>query len=104
MRVMEGYREKVLRTFKELRAALEQLDSDAGIRISGSFAEFDGGGFIFISKAEEGFIVNICDSVKDGSGVFIPGEREKWLNLKNVAEVMNFILKTAKRPLKAYLY
>ncbi|MEM1994549.1 MAG: hypothetical protein QXW32_03620 [Nitrososphaerales archaeon] len=101
---MEGYREKVLRTFKELRAALEQLDSDAGIRVKGSLAEFDDGGFIFISKAEEGFIINICDSTKDDNGVLIPSRKEKWLNLKSVAEVMDFILKSAKRPLKAYLY
>lgn len=101
---MRGYRERTIRTFKELRAALEHLDSDAGIRIKSSLKEFNDGGFIFISKSGEVFTINICDSIKCSNGILIAGGKEKWLYLKSVDEVMDFILKSAKRPLKAHLY
>ncbi len=101
---MKGYREKSLRTFKDLRAALEQLDPDAGVRVEAAFAEFNGGGFIFIGRAAEGYIVNICDSVKNDDGLQVPAGKERWLTLKSVDEVMELILRAATRPLKAYLY
>jgi len=102
---MGGYREKVLRSFKEVREALKHLDFDAGLRIKGSLSEFSEGGFIFLSRSAEGFIVNICDAVRDEeTGSLVTGEREKWLKFRDLDEVMKFILKAAQRPLKAYLY
>lgn len=100
---MKGYKEKGLRTFRELKAALEHLDADAGIRVEGSIAGFNDS-FIFVSRGAEGFIVNVCDSVRDESGAVVPGRSERWLNLKSLDEVMEFIVKSAKRPLRAYLY
>ena len=102
---MEGYREKALKSFKEIREALAHLDFDAGIRIKGSLSDFSEGGFIFLSKSTEGFTVNICDAVRDGkTGLLVAGGKEKWLKFKDLEEVIKFILKAAQRPLKAYLY
>ncbi len=102
---MEGYREKALRSFKEVREALTNLDFDAGIRIKGSLSEFSEGGFIFLSRSTEGFTVNLCDAVRDEkTGLLLAGGKEKWLKFKDLDEVMKFILKAAQRPLKAYLY
>jgi hypothetical protein len=102
---MEGYREKKLRSFKEVREALTHLDFDAGIRIKGSLGEFSEGGFIFLSKSTEGFTVNVCDAIRDEkTGLLVAGEKEKWLKFNDLEEVMKFVLKAAQRPLKAYLY
>jgi hypothetical protein len=102
---MEGYREKALKSFKEVKEALAHLDPDAGIRIKGSLSEFCEGGLIFLSKSTEGFTVNICDAVRDEkTGLFGVGKREEWLKFKDLEEVMKFVLKAAQRPLKAYLY
>jgi len=102
---MEGYREKALKSFKEVREALRNLDFDAGIRIKGSLSEFSEGGFIFLSRSTEGFTVNLCDAVRDEkTGLLLAGGKEKWLKFKDLDEVMKFILKAAQRPLKAYLY
>ena len=102
---MEGCREKALRSFKKVREALTNLDFDAGIRIKGSLSEFSEGGFIFLGRSTEGFIVNVCDAVRDKkTGLLLAGGKEKWLKFKDLDEVMKFILKAAQRPLKAYLY
>lgn len=102
---MGGYREKALRSFKEIKAALAHLDADAGIRVRGSLSEFSEGGFIFLGRSTEGFTVNVCDAVRDlKTGLLVAGKREKWLRLKDLDEVMEFVLKAAQRPLKAYLY
>ena len=102
---MEGYREKTLRSFKELKAELARLDLDAGIRIKGSLKEFSEGGFIFISRSREGFTINICDAIRDKkTGLLLAGDREKWLKFKSLDKVMELIIKAAQRPLRAYLY
>jgi len=102
---MKGYKEKALKSFKEVREALRNLDFDAGIRIKGSLSEFSEGGFIFLGRSTEGFTVNVCDAVRDEkTGLLLAGGKEKWLKFKDLDEVMKFILKAAQRPLKAYLY
>ena len=102
---MKGYKEKALKSFKEVREVLRNLDFDAGIRIKGSLSEFSEGGFIFLGRSTEGFTVNVCDAVRDEkTGLLLAGGKEKWLKFKDLDEVMKFILKAAQRPLKAYLY
>jgi len=102
---MEGYREKALRSFKELKAELARLDPDAGIRIKGALKEFREGGFIFISRSPEGFTVNICDAIRDEkTGLLLARGRERWLKFKSLDEVMELIIKAAQRPLRDYLY
>jgi len=103
--VKHRYRERCIRTFKDLKVTVEALDPDEGVRILGSSKDLRGGGFIFIAKKSNRYCVNITERIVDERlGEYIPGGREEWLYLQNAEDVMNIVKDKAARPLKAWVY
>ena len=102
---MIKYREKKIRSVKELNRTIEGLEPDEGLRIIGSLQGFSKGGFVFITKPSERYCVNICERVFDRSlKAIVPGGKEEWFYASTSADVWSLIETRIKRPLEAWLY
>tara|TARA_B100000749_G_C18390917_1_gene450212 strand:- start:279 stop:584 length:306 start_codon:yes stop_codon:yes gene_type:complete len=99
------YRETKIKNTKHLKEILDALDPDEGIRILGNMSEFKKGGFIFINKPSNYFIVNLCDRVYDKQYMInLPGGKDEFINYSSSDEVLvNLKIKFAI-PFIAALY
>ena len=99
------YRETKIKDTKHLKGLLDALDPDEGIRILGNIPEFKKGGFIFINKPSDYFIVNFCDRVYDKQHMInLPGGKDEFVKYYSSDEVLvNLKIKFAI-PFTAALY
>ncbi len=99
------YREKRIRTIKELREYIYALDEDEGIRIFGRVKGFVKGGFIFVGIYMGRYCVRICDRVWDRKRkTFLVGKKSKNLYFLKIEDLFEFLQSNIERPINAWLY
>lgn len=102
---MSSYRENPIRSLAALKKKLATMDPDEGIRILGGFPQFATGAFLFVTKTEGKFTINIAERVRnEKTHKGIPGTKEKWLNPQSLEDAYRQIMRYAKRPLEAWAY
>ena len=104
-RVIELYSERVLRNKRDLFDYIAALDEDEGVRIQGDLKNHSHGGFIFVGYYRGSYCVNICDKVWNSKlRKFIAGGNDEWYYFDTGKQAFTFVMKEAKRPIKAWLY
>lgn len=101
----ELYSERPIRDEQDLLDFIEALDEDEGIRVNGDLKNHTNGGFIFIGYYRNNFCVNICDKVWNRKlRKHVAGGNDEWYYFETGKEACHFVLKEARRPLRAWLY
>jgi len=101
----ELYVERRIKDDQDLLDFIEALDEDEGIRLDGDLANHSNGGFIFTGTYRGSYCVNICDRVWNPKlRKHVAGGKDEWYYFDTGKEAWRFILKEARRPLRAWLY
>ena len=104
-RTVELYSERVLRNEEDLLEHIEALDEDEGVRIQGDLENHVHGGFIFVGYYRGSYCVNICDKVWNSKlRKFTAGGSDEWYYFDKAEQAFRFVMKEAKRPLRAWMY
>ncbi len=104
-RIIQLYSERPIKQEQHLLEYIEALDEDEGIRMEGNLKNHENGGFIFVGTYRGSFCVNICDKVL-ASRVhgYVAGGKDEWFYFDDGKEAFRFVMKEAKKPLRAWLY
>ncbi|MCS7142918.1 MAG: hypothetical protein NZ920_03875 [Aigarchaeota archaeon] len=98
-------RERQLRSWRELRRAIEGLEHDEGIRIEAPLKVLRRRSYVFISRSDGTYIVNRTERVYDRRlRGFVPGGKEEWAFFDDPAQLLLHINQNFRRPLKAWIY
>jgi hypothetical protein len=101
----ESYRERKITQTRELKTLLWGLDLDEGIRFMADYPTYERGAFVFVTKCDDKYCINVKDKLKDEStGEFVPGGKEQWKYFETAEAAWNFISKLLKHPFEAYYY
>jgi len=104
-RTIELYSERLIRKAPDLLDFIKALDEDEGIRLEGNLRSHLGGGFIFVGYYRGNYCVNICDRIWNPKlKKHVAGERDEWYYFDDGRGAFEFVMKQAKRPIRAWLY
>ena len=104
-RVVRPYSERPIKDEHDLLEFIEALDEDEGIRADGDLKNHVNGGFIFVGTYRGSYCVNICDKIWNTKlRKHVAGEKDEWYYFDTGKEACRFLLKEARRPLRAWLY
>ena len=99
------YSEKRVNNFEDLALLIQAIDQDEGIRIRGDIKRFKGGGFIFVTKPDDRYCLNIVDRIYDSTtNTDTVGENDEWIYYHNYEEVWDKLKKLIRNPLEDYAY
>ncbi|WP_455369168.1 hypothetical protein [[Eubacterium] cellulosolvens] len=99
------YSEKRINNFDDLALLIQAMDQDEGIRIRGNIKRFKGGGFIFVTKPDNRYCLNIADRIYDSTtNTDTVGENDEWIYFHNYEEVWDKLKHLIRNPLEAYAY
>ena len=74
-----GYSERKITQIRELKTLLWGLELDEGIRFVAEIPGYEKGAFVFVTKCDDKFCVNIKEKVMDeATKEFVPGGKEQW--------------------------
>ena len=104
-KTVQSYYERALRNEQDLLDFTEALDEDEGIRIEGNLKNHTAGGFIFVGYYRGSYCVNICDRVWNPKlRKYLAGGNDEWYYFDTGRQAFTFVMKEAKRPVRAWLY
>jgi len=99
------YSERPIKDEQDLLEFIEALDEDEGVRADGDLKNHSNGGFIFVGIYRGSYCVNICDKVWSHKlRKHVAGGKDEWYYFDTGKEAWRFVLKEARRPLRAWLY
>jgi hypothetical protein len=99
------YSEKRVNNFEDLALLIQAMDQDEGIRIRGDIRRFKGGGFIFITKSDDRYCLNIVDRIYDSTtNTYTVGGNDEWIYFHNFEKVWEKLKNLIRNPLEAYAY
>jgi hypothetical protein len=102
---VELYSERAIRNERDLLDFIEALDEDEGIRIEGKLKNHPGGGFIFVGYYRGSYCVNICDKIWNPKlRKHVAGGNDEWYYFDTGTQAFTFVMKEAKRPVRAWLF
>jgi hypothetical protein len=102
---VEIYSERSITNERDLLDFIEALDEDEGIRVEGNLKNHTEGGFIFVGYYRGSYCVNICDRVWSPKlQKYIAGGKDEWYYFDTGKQAYNFVMKEARRPMRAWLY
>jgi len=103
--VVGTYSERAIKSEQDLLEFTEALDEDEGIRVQGDLKNHSGGGFIFVGYYRGSYCVNICDKVWNRKlRKYLAGGKDEWYYFDTGKQAFTFVMKEAKRPIRAWLY
>ena len=91
--------EKHVGSFNKLMKEVRMLDSDAGIRLLGTYKGKKC--FVFVSRSAKGYAAVVCSVRTAGS---LPGRRILASEFDGVRGLQGFLKRLSGRPLEAYVY
>ena len=104
-RIAEPYSERTLKGEGDLLDYLLALDEDEGIRVQGNLKNHTAGGFIFVGCYRGSYCVNICDKVwLPTLHKHVTGGKDEWYYFDTGKQAFNFVMREARRPVRAWLY
>lgn len=90
---------------RELKTLFWGLDHDEGLRFVSDSAGYEKGAFVFVTRNEDKFCVNVRERVLDEkSKDFVPGSKEQWKYFETAEAAWNYTSKFLKSPLEVYYY
>ncbi len=99
------YSERSITSENDLLDFINALDEDEGVRILGNLKNHEGGGFIFVGYYRGSYCVNICDRVRNPKlRKYVTGGKDEWYYFDTGKQAFNFVMREAKRPVRAWLY
>jgi hypothetical protein len=102
---VEIYSERSITNEGDLLDFIEALDEDEGVRVEGNLKNHTDGGFIFVGYYRGSYCVNICDRLWSPKlRKYIAGGKDEWYYFDTGKQAYNFVMKEAKRPIRAWLY
>ncbi len=100
-----GYSERKITQLRELKTLFWGLDLDEGIRFVAEVPGYEKGAFVFLTKCDVRFCINIKELVLDPtSNQYVPGSKEQWKYFETAEAAWNFANKYLKSPIEAYYY
>ena len=100
-----SYSERAITKEQDLLQYIEALDEDEGIRLNGNLENHTAGGFIFVGFYRGSYCVNICDKVWNAKlRRYLAGGKDEWYYFDTGKQAFRFVMKEAKRPIRAWLY
>jgi hypothetical protein len=100
-----GYSERKITQIRELKTLLWGLELDEGIRFVAEIPGYEKGAFVFVTKCDDKFCVNIKEKVMDeATKEFVPGGKEQWKYFEKAEAAWNYISKFLKPPFEAFYY
>lgn len=104
-RRVQLYSERPINNEQDLIDFIEALDEDEGIRIEGDLKNHENGGFVFVGTYRGSYCVNICDKIwAPKLRRYVAGGKDEWYYFDKGKEAFRFVMKEAKKPLRAWLY
>jgi hypothetical protein len=99
------YSERRVNNLEDLALLIQAMDQDEGIRIRGNIDKFKGGGYIFVTKTNNRYCLNIADRIYNPTTkTYTVGGNDEWIYFKNFKNVWNRLKTLIKNPLEAYAY
>lgn len=99
------YSERKITQMRELKTLFWGLDHDEGLRFVSDSAGYEKGAFVFVTKSEDRFCVNVRERILDEkSNQFIPGPKEQWKYFETPESAWNYTSKYLRTPLEVYYY
>ena len=99
------YVEKKIDTDEELQRHMRALDEDEGIRTFGNSQSPIPEGFIFITKSNERYCINLCERVWDaGASQYKVGGNDTYFYFDSFEEAWKMIKTIIRLPMEAWLY
>jgi len=99
------YVEKKIDTMEELNMHMTALDEDEGIRTVGNSESPVPNGYIFVTKSNGRYCINVCERVWDpdtiGYGV---GGNDRYFYFDTFDEAWKMLERIVQLPLEAWLY
>ncbi len=100
-----AYSERSITNENDLLDFINALDEDEGVRIVGNLTNHVGGGFIFVGYYRGSYCVNICDRAWNSQlRKYVTGGKDEWYYFDTGKQAFNFVMREAKRPVRAWLY
>ena len=100
---MKKYQEYKINNLKKLKELIYTLDLDEGIRIRADENKTKYY-FIFITKLDDVFTINLTSKKIDEHGSIIPGNQNLWFTNTDPNNVINIINSKMKLPIEAWSY
>lgn len=100
---MKKYQEYKIKNLKKLKELIYTLDLDEGIRILADENKTNYF-FIFITKLDDVFTINLTNKKIDENGFTIPGNKNLWFTKTDPNNVINIINSKMKFPIEAWSY
>ncbi len=99
------YVEKKIDTDEELERHMRALDEDEGIRTFGNSQSPIPEGFIFITRSNERYCINICERVWDPAiSQYKVGGNDRYFYFDSFDEAWKMIKTIIRLPMEAWLY
>jgi hypothetical protein len=99
------YSERKITQVREIKTLLWGLDLDEGIRFVANIPGYEKGAFVFITKCDDKYCINIKEKVLDeATKDYIPGGKEQWKYFETAEAAWNYVSKYLKPPFEAYYY
>jgi hypothetical protein len=99
------YVETRIDTMEDLERHIGALDEDEGIRTVGNFKSPVPDGYIFITKSNDRYCVNVCERVWDAeTSSYKVGGNDKYFYFDTFEKVWTMIKSIIRLPLEAWLY
>jgi hypothetical protein len=103
--VAAGYSERKITQVREIKTLLWGLDLDEGIRFVADISGYEKGAFVFVTKCDDKYCINIKEKVLDETTKeFVPGGKERWKYFERAEAAWDYISKDLKPPFEAFYY
>src|SRR5271169_2846940 len=100
-----GYSVRKITQIRELKTLLWGLELDVGLRFTAEISGYDKGAFVFVTKCDDKFCVNIKERVIDETTKeLVPGGKEQWKYFEKAEAAWNYLGKFLKPHFEAYYY
>jgi hypothetical protein len=100
-----AYSERKITQTRELKTLLWGLDLDEGLRFTAEISGYEKGAFVFVTKCDDKFCINIKERVLDEiSKELIPGGKEQWKYFETAEAAWNYLSKFLKPHFEAFYY
>jgi hypothetical protein len=99
------YVEKKIDTTEELARHMSALDEDEGIRTVGNSKSPVPNGYVFITKSNERYCINVCEKIWDTeTASYKVGGNDKYFYFDTFEETWKMVTSIVELPLEAWLY
>jgi len=99
------YVEKKLDTMEELEMHMRALDEDEGIRTVGNSRSPIPNGYVFITKSNQRYCINVCERVwNPQTSSHQVGGNDKYYYFDSFEEAWGTVQSIIRLPIEAWLY